>query len=73
MKEPIEKYRPSNGTEGDCFRAQWCDKCAKDANHDCRILARTMAYSVTDKEYPSEWIYDAEDNPICTAFSSGAL
>ena len=25
-----EKYRPSNGTEGDCFFAGWCCKCQRD-------------------------------------------
>ncbi len=64
----MEKYRPSNGTEGDCFRAQWCDKCAKDANHDCRILARTLAFSEEDDRYPKEWVYNDVDEPCCTAF-----
>jgi len=25
-----EKYRPSNGTEGDCYFAAWCCKCQRD-------------------------------------------
>jgi hypothetical protein len=27
-----------------------------------------MVYSVNDPKYPSEWIYDENDKPICTAF-----
>ena len=25
-----EKYRPSNGAEGDYFMAEWCEQCEKD-------------------------------------------
>ncbi|MDQ3288657.1 MAG: hypothetical protein M3Q42_10445 [Pseudomonadota bacterium] len=61
-----EKYRPSNGTEGDGFMAQWCDRCAKLA--DCEIVTATMAYDVEDDEYPGEWIEDEANGPRCTAF-----
>lgn len=70
-----EKYRPSNGTEGDCFQAAWCEKCERDREYQesnggkpgCEILARTMACDVDDPRYPIEWIVDA-DGPKCTAF-----
>jgi len=28
-----------------------------------------MLYDVTDKEFPSEWTYDENGKPICTAHS----
>ena len=60
-------YRPSNGTEGDCFMAQFCERCQKQKR--CTIMARTMAFDVTEPQYPREWIRDdANGNGICTAF-----
>ena len=62
-------YRPSNGSEGDGFMSRWCEKCVKDSeSKPCRILGRTMAFSVDDKLYPREWIED-DNGPRCTAFS----
>lgn len=79
-----EKYRPSNGTEGDFFFAGWCTKCARDkhlredtAFEDtfeggdddlCEILGRTFVYNVEDSEYPKEWQYGKDGQPCCTAF-----
>lgn len=70
-----EKYRPSNGTEGECFIAAWCDRCEHERLHretegnadGCSILTRTMVYEVDEAKYPVEWIIDAE-GPKCTAF-----
>ena len=62
-------YRPSNGSEGDWFMANWCEQCVKDSeSKPCRILGRTMALGIRDKGYPSEWITD-DDGPRCTAFA----
>jgi len=69
-----EKYQPSNGTDGDIFRARFCDQCAHenlgdDADEDpCEILGRTFAYSIDHKNYPSEWTYDENGEPTCTRF-----
>jgi hypothetical protein len=76
-----EKYRPSNGTEGDCFFAAWCCKCQRDKamregsnidecddNERCDIIANTMAYDLEDPEYPVEWQYGKDGQPCCTAF-----
>lgn len=61
-------YRPSNGTEGSCFHAEFCDKCIHESEDDpCMILARTMAFGIDDEEYPEEWIYE-DGSPTCTAF-----
>ncbi len=68
-----ELYRPSNGSEGEWFMSQWCDRCVKDTpSRPCRILGRTMVFDTRDKEYPHEWVHDAGQwpgNPRCTAFS----
>ena len=76
-----EKYRPSNGTEGECFFAAWCFNCQRDKamregvdieecddNERCDIIANTFAYDVEDPEYPVEWQYGKDGQPCCTAF-----
>ena len=71
-----KKYRPSNGYEGADFMAHFCDRCKRDeafqagTGDSCPIVAATMAYSVNDPEYPSEWVYDAEGYALCTAFEA---
>ena len=81
MTAPIRLYRPSNGTEGMCFFEGWCERCARDKEMSegkpfdecsddeiCSIIADSFAFDVTDERYPSEWIYDANGEPCCTAF-----
>lgn len=70
----IRKYRPSNGTEGDWFMGLWCAKCERDKatragdfTNGCEIIVRTMAHSIDEPEYPSEWQH-RDNGPICTAF-----
>ena len=60
-------YRPSNGTEGEMFMAQHCDRCV--LANGCQILPRTMLYDVEDAQYPREWV-EQEKGPICTAFKA---
>ena len=68
-----QKYRPSNGTEGEMFMGKWCGKCererafAEDGADPCQILGAVIGYSVDDPEYPGEWVHD-ESGPRCTAF-----
>lgn len=67
------KYQPSNGTEGMWFTEKFCDRCLNqhpdpDNPKQCMILCRSMCYSVKDKEYPEEWVYDDGNKPTCTAF-----
>lgn len=65
-----EKYRPSNGTEGDAFIARFCERCAygnAEELEPCMIVGATMAFDVDDPAYPPEWIRDAA-GPRCTAF-----
>jgi hypothetical protein len=64
----MQPYRPSNGDEGEGFMCDWCYRCAKDrGRRQCDILTRSMAFDITDLEYPTEWI-EEEDGPRCTAF-----
>mgnify|MGYP004224667425 CR=1 FL=1 len=65
-------YRPSNGTEGDIFMAQWCDKCAlSDYEGDgCMIQLRALAHRVDEPEYPAEWSFTNGGAPQCTAFTT---
>lgn len=74
-------YRPGSGTEGMAFDELWCDHCARDAAYReagedadpaiaCQILSDTLVYSVTDPEYPKEWVYDRNGVPCCTAFTT---
>lgn len=72
----IEKYLPSNGTEGDIFFDGWCSKCARDrsmrdgvsvedcdGDELCDIIARAFFRGEVD-----EWIYGPDGEPMCTAF-----
>jgi hypothetical protein len=81
MERAGQKYRPSNGTEGECFFDAWCRNCARDRsmregdeidecddNERCDIIANTMIYKVDDSEYPTEWQYGKDGQPCCTAF-----
>jgi hypothetical protein len=66
---PSRLYRPSNGTEGIGFMAEWCDECARDDEYQtaeaegrsgpdgCPILARVLLHNVGEPGYPTDWIY----------------
>lgn len=63
-----EKYRPSNGAEGESFFSAWCEKCDNDSKEPlCEILTRSMAFDIEDQEYPVEWVC-TDKGPECTAF-----
>jgi hypothetical protein len=66
-----EKYRPSNGTEGDSFIRRWCHNCS--ALNICKILPKTFALDRDDPEYPAQWTFDAEGSPVCTSFAEKSL
>lgn len=67
-------YRPSNGSEGIYFMSRFCDRCQRDAAYrdgtgdSCPIAAATMAFKITDPDYPTEWVQD-DSGPRCTAFA----
>lgn len=74
-------YRPSNGTSCDIFYSENCERCIRERpirldyekaiRHGlgCDIYLRTMAFSIGDANYPTEWTYDRNTGvPKCTAF-----
>jgi len=68
-------YRPSNGTEGEIFMAEFCYQCEHDDGESlfCDLIARSMGYDVNDSEYPQEWQYADDGNtPVCTKFKARA-
>jgi hypothetical protein len=70
MEVSIKKYRPINETEGEFLISHYCENCQKDdIKKGCNIQLRAMAFEVNKKGYPVQWQYDADGNPICTAFS----
>lgn len=75
-RKPGKPYQPSNGTEGMGFIGCWCMECERDRafwqddhpEDGCPIVARSMAFTPGDDEYPEEWTYDEKGEPCCTAF-----
>ena len=68
----VDKYCPSNGTEGMIFLDKFCDRCQRQPEDPddggCEILMRTMIYNVDDDKFPSEWHYDFDEKPTCSKF-----
>lgn len=54
----MRKYRPSNGTEGMCFIAEYCENCIhekfmytnNEKDKKCNILSNTMIYDFEDDD-----------------------
>lgn len=65
-----EPYRPSNGTEGELFHEQFCYRCRYDQDEDepCEINGRALCYRTDEVGFPTEWVYDQNGRPRCTAF-----
>jgi hypothetical protein len=70
MTGTFRPYRPSNGTEGDMFMAEWCGNCASaDYEGDgCVIQLRALMHKIDDPDYPAEWSLTDGGCPQCTAF-----
>ncbi len=66
IKAAGKPYRPSNGTEGEIFEAQWCPGCY--FNGRCNVLMYAMAFDADDKNYPKELVISADGQPECTKF-----
>lgn len=65
----LEPYQPSNSSDGDWFLNKFCMKCKNcdpdsEGEKQCNILMRSMVYSISDPEYPKEWVYK-DGEPIC--------
>jgi hypothetical protein len=69
IKNAGRRWRPSNGTEGELFRAAFCDRC-EHGRIRCTIEGATFAHQVNDPEYPNEWQFGADGQPTCTAFEA---
>ncbi len=71
-------YRPSNGTEGEMFMEQFCNRCGHDEAYQngtgdsCEIVANTLFYALNDPKYPKEWKRDSNGEPTCTQFKPTA-
>lgn len=69
-----KKYRPSNHTEGEIFMSAWCYQCEREKQFretdekPCAIVFASMVSEIEDENYPTEWNYDDNDAPQCTAF-----
>ena len=75
-KRDGQPWRPSNGTEGDIFMRHWCNGCQRDADYraevgdSCPIICNAMVYDTDDPNYPAEWRYGDDGQPLCTAFEA---
>jgi hypothetical protein len=69
-------FEHTNGTVGWSWCEDWCFRCVHDAQYSdedpqagCQILARSLAFSPGEPEYPAEWVYQ-NGRPVCTAYIS---
>jgi len=76
-----EKYRPSNGTEGELFFDAFCRQCQRDKamregidfvecddNERCDLIEATYGLYPDDPDYPAAWQYGKDGQPCCTDF-----
>ena len=61
-------FRPSNGTQGEIFESDFCDRCKRDRG--CGIRMAALMHDETESEYPKEWVYNEHGQPTCTAFEN---
>lgn len=65
-----QKWRPSNGTEGEMFQSNYCSDCDRwDEETGCPIAAATFSLDKGDPEYPQEWQIGSDGQPTCSAFN----
>lgn len=71
---PLQPYRPSNGTEGECFIAANCDQCEHDKcwrlaeESPCEILSNSMLFNQNDPHYPRQWVINGDGQPECLQY-----
>ncbi len=72
-----QQYKPSNGTEGECFIGAWCANCARDkvmngeADEADAFEDETLHCEILGASFrgeAQEWQYGADGQPVCTAF-----
>lgn len=59
----MKPYMPSNGTEGEIFKDEYCYQCYKE--RQCTILLGAF----TGKQ-PKQWVVGDDGIPVCTSFKS---
>lgn len=67
-----EPFRPSNATQADSFRADFCERCVHERHSitRCQIAMNAMVYQIGDDCYPKEWIAYDDGSAECTAFEA---
>ncbi|MFA6309819.1 MAG: hypothetical protein WC677_08860 [Clostridia bacterium] len=71
-----DKYRPSNGTEGEIFMCNFCYHCINekwvheqiDGDKKCELLNKMILLDADDKDYPEELTYDEKGFAICKSY-----
>lgn len=69
--EHLEKYRPSNGMEGDAFIDATCTGCKRLRDGYCGIQSATLWCDTDDPNYPWQWQTNSAGVAWCTAFNDG--
>ena len=67
----IKYYFPSNGTEGECFIATWCENCRKDTGlRGGKVFCSIFNKSLTCEQSViiKQWIINDKGEPECTSF-----
>lgn len=71
-RKKTRPYKPSNSTEGECFEAHFCERCAKEGTIEhgphCDIHFMAVMHETKDPGFPEEWIRDDKGVTRCTAF-----
>ncbi len=75
MRKQFEPYRPSNGSEGRRFEAEFCDRCAHDDGEAvypdpgcCVIRMNAFVFDKREEGFPRDtWVY-FNGRPMCLAF-----
>lgn len=69
LAHAANRYRPSNGTEGELFQGAFCAQCVNLDEHGyCEILMRMYSHDTDEPEYPVELVHDYRGQPTCTTF-----
>ena len=68
----------SNGTEGETYRAEWCERCVHGKNLDCPIWAAHLNFNYAECNKPDSILHmliprtkDGLGNEQCRLFLEG--
>jgi len=64
------KYYPRNKVDGGLFFDTWCRRCEKDngGGFGCDIADAAVIYTTEAEDFPAEWTYGTNGQPMCLAF-----